>query len=269
MLAPMKQILLCSALFAVPLSAMAEVPAQIVTATVLPGWRTDTGTHMAALQLRLAPGWKTYWRAPGEAGIPPQFDWSGSQNLKDVQLRWPRPQVFETSGMQTIGYHDELILPFEVRVDDTGAPVQIALQVDLGVCREVCVPASVTVSADLPVTGASDPAIRQALADQPGSGASVGLAALRCDVTPIEDGLRVTARMLLPPMGHAETVVLESQQPGIWVSQAATARMGDELVATVDMLSGQGQTFLLERDRVLVTILAGTQAVQAQGCPSG
>ena len=224
---------------------------------------------MAALQLTLAPGWKTYWRAPGDAGIPPVFDWAGSQNLSGVQLHWPRPSVFETSGMQTIGYHDALILPFEVAVADPAAPVQVALQVDLGVCLDVCVPASLTVTAQLPPKGAHDPAIQQALDDQPDPAASAGLSAVSCEVMPIDDGLRVTARMAMPRLGDLETVVLESGQSGVWVSEAATVRSGDQLIATVDMVAAQGEPFVLERDRVIVTILAGNQAVQTLGCPAG
>jgi len=76
------------------LAAMFAVPANQGTAqsflslddvakvTVLPGWRTATGNHMAAIRIELAEGWTTYWRSAGESGIPPRFDWSGSGNLK-------------------------------------------------------------------------------------------------------------------------------------------------------------------------------------------
>src|SRR6056297_1113481 len=92
-------------LAAAPASAHAEaaMPADVVRAEVLPGWTTGAGTRMAALRLTLAPGWKTYWRAPGDAGIPPAFDWSGSRNLKGVAFHWPAPDVFQSYGIRTIG----------------------------------------------------------------------------------------------------------------------------------------------------------------------
>ena len=273
MLCCMKQVFLSAALCALAGTALGEVPSDLVTATVLPGWQMEGGNHMAALELVLAPGWKTYWRAPGDAGIPPVFDWAGSRNIADVRLHWPRPDVFETSGMQTIGYHDRLVLPFEVFATTAGEPVHVALQVDLGVCSDICVPASITVSADLqgvlPPGGARHAAIKQALADQPGHAGSAGMTSLACDVTPIDDGLRVTARLTMPPIGAVETVVLESQQSGVWVSEALTVRRGDQLVATVDMVNGQNGPFLFERDRVRVTVLAGPTAVEVQGCPAG
>jgi DsbC/DsbD-like thiol-disulfide interchange protein len=65
-------------------TAQAESPADMVQIRILPGWSRDDGSHMAALHLILAPGWKTYWRAPGDAGIPPMMDLEGSDNLSDI-----------------------------------------------------------------------------------------------------------------------------------------------------------------------------------------
>jgi hypothetical protein len=67
--------------------------------------------HVAGLEIVLEPGWHTYWRVPGAAGIPPRFDWSGSTNLGDARIEWPHPQVFEVFGFRTIGYHDRVVLP--------------------------------------------------------------------------------------------------------------------------------------------------------------
>ncbi len=69
---------------------------------------------MAAFEITLEEGWKTYWRSPGDAGIPPRFDWENSHNLDGVALHWPRPAVFESFGTQTIGYSEKLILPVEL-----------------------------------------------------------------------------------------------------------------------------------------------------------
>ena len=69
--------------------AISDYLDEVVSASVLTGWRMENGHHMAALRITLAPGWKTYWRAPGEAGIPPRFDWTGSDNLSAVTVHWP------------------------------------------------------------------------------------------------------------------------------------------------------------------------------------
>lgn len=128
----MKPILTVAALCLSAWSASAEAFTEDTAKVgLLPGWRTGDGVHMAALSVRLAPGWKTYWRAPGEAGIPPSFDFAGSQNVQGVVFHWPTPEVFSTNGMTSVGYSDQLVLPIEVRPRDAGAPALLRAEVDM------------------------------------------------------------------------------------------------------------------------------------------
>ena len=84
-------------------AAAQSVPDNVVRAELRPGWTTPDGTRIAALHLVLAPGWKTYWRSPGDAGIPPEFDWKGSRNLGSVTFRCPRQEIYERNGCSTLG----------------------------------------------------------------------------------------------------------------------------------------------------------------------
>lgn len=248
--------------------ANALTPEDVVQAALLTGWQTDSGTHMAALQLRMAPDWKTYWRAPGDAGIPPVFDWSGSENLAGVRLHWPRPSVFHLNGMQSIGYHNMLVLPVEVTPADPTRPVRLNLRVDMGVCEDICVPASASLAADLVAPGAPDPAIRAALADQPERAAAAGVGAVSCAIAPIADGLRVTARMALPPVGADETVVFEAGRDGVWIAESVEQRQGGELLAWTEMVPPEGAPFALDRSRVVLTVIGEDRAVEIRGCPA-
>ncbi|TKA98239.1 hypothetical protein FAZ78_02045, partial [Cereibacter changlensis] len=155
--------LLVALSLALPIPAAATTQDEILRAAVLPGWRSDSGTHIAALRLTLAPGWKTYWRSPGDAGIPPLFDWAGSENVRSVRFHWPRPHVFDLNGMQSIGYKGELVLPLEVTAIDASQPIRLRANVELGVCRDICVPAALTLDAALPMQGAADAVIDAAL----------------------------------------------------------------------------------------------------------
>jgi DsbC/DsbD-like thiol-disulfide interchange protein len=250
------------------LSGPAAAQGDLVWGSLRPGWETADGGRMAAIHLQLAPGWKTYWRAPGEAGIPPVFDWSGSDNLAGATVHWPRPEVFELNGMTTIGYGQELVLPVAFRAQEAGKPMRIEAAIELGVCREVCVPAVLHLSGDLGAAGGPDPLIRAALAAQPESGAAAGLSGIACGVEPIRDGLRIEARMQLPPTGGAETVVFEAG-PGIWVGEAQARREGGLLVAAADMVGPDGRPFALDRSSVTVTVLGRDRAVEIKGCPGG
>ena len=120
--------------------ASAQMTAEIVEATLLEGWRTEDGSHMTALSLTLAPGWKTYWRAPGDAGIPPYFDWSGSENLGAGRLHWAVPEVYFINGMRSIGYETAVMIPMEIEPKAATEPIRIASDVTLGVCEEICIP---------------------------------------------------------------------------------------------------------------------------------
>lgn len=249
--------------------AGAESPraADMVRAELLPGWRQGPDRHMAGLRLRLAEQWKTYWRSPGEAGVPPVFDFAGSENLAAVEVLWPAPRIFELNGLRTIGYAREVVLPLAVTPRDPGRDVVLRGQMEIGVCRDICLPISLSVEAELPAAAtAPDLAIRAAVAAVPrripGSG-------LRCRVAPISDGLRVTAEADLPPQGGAEMVVMETPDPQVWVSESQVRRDGRRLAATADLVPPGGAPFALDRSRLRVTVLGATGVVEMQGCLAG
>lgn len=261
-------LVLCLSLPCLPSLAQSTDRVENLDAALLPGWQTETGSHMAALQLDLAPGWKTYWRIPGEAGLPPLFNWSGSENVKSVRIHWPSPEVFETNGLQSVGYHDSVTLPLEVTARDPSKPLRLSAQIDLGICRDICLPASLHLSTDLISPGGPDTAISAALALRPDTAKEAGLGAINCTVEPIADGLRITAVMLLPKQGTPETVVFEPSQPDIWVARATTRRDAGQLIAVTEMVAPTGAPFALERSKLTLTVLAKGKSVEIRGCPA-
>jgi DsbC/DsbD-like thiol-disulfide interchange protein len=98
-------------------------------------------TLSAGVELRLTPGWKTYWRYPGDSGLPPRFDFSGSRNVKSVTVRWPAPQRLTDESGTTIGYKHDVVFPLEIVPDDPSKPTTLRLKLDYAVCEKICVPA--------------------------------------------------------------------------------------------------------------------------------
>lgn len=98
------------------------------------------GTIRAALDIDLAPGWTTYWRNPGAAGIPPSLTTAGSDNLAGLTMDFPAPVALDEGGVAAIGYDRPVTFPLTIRQKETGKPTTLSLQVFLGVCREICVP---------------------------------------------------------------------------------------------------------------------------------
>lgn len=156
------------------------------------------------LQFILKPGWKVYWRSPGAAGFPPHLDWTGSVNLKRAEMAWPAPQRFSVLGLDTLGYHDDVVFPLAVYLVKPGAPLDLKLKVDYLTCSEICVPYTASLALQLPAGGAA-PTRFTHLIDRfenqvPRDGKAVGLEIERAIITGSRDkpALEVTAHAREP-----------------------------------------------------------------------
>ena len=241
-----------------------------VSVEVLPGWRTADGTHMTAISIELGDGWKTYWRAPGDAGIPPRISWAGSENVDGAAMHWPVPEIFESAGMQTIGYHGSVVIPMELRTPDAGADATLRGTLEIGVCDDICVPVSVPFDLVLPGDARRrSPEIAAALIDRPLTGAEAGAGPVTCQIAPTDDGLRLTASVQIPAGRGEEIVVMETADPEIWVSGAATSRDGNRLTASADLVHLAGAPMSIDRSGLRFTILSDGTAVDLRGCAAG
>jgi DsbC/DsbD-like thiol-disulfide interchange protein len=107
-------------------------------------------TLVAGVQLRMDPGWKTYWRNPGDAGVPPAFDWSGSKNLKEARVLYPAPRRLAEANGTAIGYDDDVIFPIKITPEHEGEPVEIKLAFEYGLCKDLCIPNDVKLELTIP-----------------------------------------------------------------------------------------------------------------------
>jgi DsbC/DsbD-like thiol-disulfide interchange protein len=103
-------------------------------------------SYLAGVEIALDEGWKTYWRMPGDAGVPPNFDWSGSSNVAAVTVLYPAPKRMSEPAADTVGYKHAVLFPVEVVPKDASQPVRLALALEFGVCREICIPAEARLS---------------------------------------------------------------------------------------------------------------------------
>ncbi|MEM6482378.1 MAG: protein-disulfide reductase DsbD domain-containing protein [Pseudomonadota bacterium] len=241
-----------------------------IDARLLTGWRATDGSHIAALQIDLAPGWNTYWRAPGDAGIPPFFDWYASENLQAVDVEWPSPTALKQGRHTTIGYEGQVILPLRIRPDTPGRPIQLAGEIELGICRDICVPVRLDVSQALsPASTRPDPAIVAALANRPYTASEAGVGNVACRLSPVSGGLKLTAEITMKPLAGSELVVVESSNPYLWIAPATTRRVNDTLFAETVVQHVDGIGFALQRSNLRLTVLGQGIAVDVQGCRAG
>lgn len=123
----------------------------------------------AGLEIKLLPGWKTYWRYPGDSGVPPVFDFAASDNVKAVTVLYPAPTKFDDgAGGTSIGYTGAIVFPLHVTAQDAAKPVTLKLSLKYAVCEKLCVPAQAEVALALDDTaGGQDAAIAAAEARVP------------------------------------------------------------------------------------------------------
>lgn len=106
--------------------------------------KTGAQALRAGIEIRLRPGWKTYWRYPGDSGVPPRFDFTGSENLKQAEVLFQAPHLFVDETGASLGYKDTIIFPVVVTPRQAGKPVHLHVKADYAVCEKLCVPAEGT-----------------------------------------------------------------------------------------------------------------------------
>ncbi len=153
------------------------VHARLVSAVAGAG---TLATIPAGLEVRLDGDWKTYWRAPGDAGLPPTLTWDGSDNLRDATLAYPRPERLTLLNLQTFGYKHDVVFPIDLASNTVGQPLDLKLKLDLLVCAELCVPKQLALALTIPAgPAAADPEaqlIAKARAGVPADATVAGMA---------------------------------------------------------------------------------------------
>jgi DsbC/DsbD-like thiol-disulfide interchange protein len=106
---------------------------------------------LGGIGFQLQPGWKTYWRTPGDSGVPPRFDFSKSENIEAITVLWPAPTKFDDgAGGHSLGYHNQIVLPLRIVAKNADKPVTLRAEINYAVCEKLCIP--VEASAELSFT---------------------------------------------------------------------------------------------------------------------
>ena len=229
----------------------------------------DSGRLRLGLQFKLEPGWKIYWRSPGDAGFPPSLDWGASGNLDTAEMRWPVPHRFSLFGLETFGYGDEVVLPIEAALRDPGAPVSLRAELRYLICEEICIPHDGSLTLELPA-GPERGSRHAFLIDRfaslvPGDGSAVGLglresALLRGGEMP---SLRVVATSAAP---FDKPDVLVEGPPGFSFGKPEVALSDDGRTATFAVAAARGPRAegVLEGKRLTLTVTDGKRGLETE-----
>jgi DsbC/DsbD-like thiol-disulfide interchange protein len=220
----------------------------------------DGDRQLAGIEIALDQGFKTYWRTPGESGLPPRFDWSGSENVSSAEILWPAPTRHEDAGGIAYVYARQVVLPVRVTPADPGKPVRLALSVDYGVCKDICIPAhadlTATLSADGPHRAALDKALAQVPRPQPlGAKAPLSIAILESANPQGKPGILVTVRA---PDGTRPTLFAEG--PENWYLSTSLPDDANRFTVTVEEKPKDAAGSVPVR----LTLVSGEQAIETE-----
>ena len=223
---------------------------------VLSGGR-EPGGYLAGIELALDPGFKTYWRNPGESGLPPRFDWSGSENVADVEILWPAPARYEDLGGISYGYSHGVVLPLLIKAEDSAKPARLSLTLDYGICKDICIPAHAEMRETLTGEGADRASLKKAMAavprrqalDAPGDLSVVS-------VEPKAQGGAEFAVTVRAPEGAQATLFAEG--PENWFLSSSYPAEGNRFTVVVEERPKEAAGPVLLR----LTLVAGDRAVE-------
>lgn len=252
----------CALIFPAAVQAQAPRVAEIIQTQMRPGWKTSSDTHIAGLHLRLAHDWMTYWRHPGESGLVPQLDWSGSHNVAQARILWPEPRLYLKAGFASIGYSNEVLLPIEITPAKPGQPVKLDAVLSVGVCNDICIPVDLEVKMDINGAGRPDQAIAKAMASRPRAARSAGLQAVECTITPEKKGVRLSASLQIPNSGTEEFMLIE--MPGARMRALPSQRAGDTLTGHT-LIRTDGAT-AVDRSSIRFSVVSERGTLSHQGC---
>jgi DsbC/DsbD-like thiol-disulfide interchange protein len=235
---------------------------------LLAGGSDESGRALlAGIAFELDPGFKTYWRTPGESGLPPAFDWSGSENLASAEVLWPAPGRFDDQGGVAYGYKDRVLLPLRIVAADPSRPVRMRLKLDYGVCKDICIPASARLGLRLGTeAGAHRRLVEEALARVPkrqpvGAVGNLSVLAVEPSNSAGKAAMEVVVRA--PP---AATLFVEA--PEGWYLAAGPLQ---PLASRQDDASGRFVLEILERPRehvgpldLRLTLVAGDRGIETR-----
>ena len=234
---------------------------------LLKGWQAEDGSYQVALEFKLNDGWKTYWRTPGPAGLPPIFSWEGSDNVGEVRFDWPTPEIINQSGMITLGYHNTFVLPIRIMPESEG-PVRMAMTLNFGVCSDICVPAQAVFLARL--NGSADDGvelIEAALLKGPQTRETSGLESIGCTVEPSGNGFEITANLGFAEAIEAPMTVIEYGSQEIWIDFTESQTNGTAISANAPMKYYGSGEMDMDMSALTVSVFGADRAVEIQGCP--
>lgn len=244
---------------------------RLISATTAVG---DLETIPLGIEVRLDDGWKTYWRSPGDAGIPPHVEWGNSDNLAAAAFQWPAPVRFNYYDLETLGYEKQVVFPVNARLSRVGEAVSLRATVDLLICDDVCIPHTFNAALDLPAGTAKPSEFANMIAryqnQVPGDGSRAGLTFEGADVSGssakplIRTAFRADTPFRTPDLlveGSGDVVFSKPEFEFLESGRVVLASV------TAEDIFGEGAPVDLESDPLIFTLIDGARSIETSATP--
>ena len=233
---------------------------------ILEGWKKSDGSIVYGLKISLKDGWKTYWHTPGPMGLKPQFDFEGSLNIGSLNVLWPSPKLFGSSGFESIGYESEVILPIIIQSKIDTDPINLKIKGIIGICYDVCVPIEFETQSGLKTVSRDiNTDLLAALANLPLSPSDLGKNNARCNIIYGPTGFKIEADIpYLEKSGSYIFFSIKDFRDALSIEQPKQFTPGK-------IISASGEWFdtpnvKISSDLITITQLDEGQVIEQNGC---
>ncbi len=117
---------------------------------ISPFVQNNSKEFIVGLEYQMKPGWKTYWKSPGDGGFAQKISWENSSNVENVSILWPTPVEFEILGLTSLGYQNDVIFPLEIEIKDVSLNTSLNLHISYLICKEICIPGDARMFLEIP-----------------------------------------------------------------------------------------------------------------------
>ncbi len=250
-------------------NAKIENEKEIVSVNFLSGNKVSDMTIFGAIQFKLSPGWKTYWKSPGPLGVKPLIDWSKSSNIQDIEFFWPTPKIFHQYDTKVIGYENIVTIPIKITKKIRAKTTFLNVYLEFGVCSDICLIKTAYVhsliSDTLPHKKTS--LITKAFEKLPSKITDQAFSKSKCSIEKKNGDLTVIYSLVLQKKPNSKpAMVLEYTFSDQHFENQTSEVEGKNLIIRASLNNIYKEEGIIERDRLIAILILENKGFEIVGC---
>ncbi len=242
---------------------------EIVHLKLISGWEMKDKKLQAAIQFKLSPGWKTYWKSPGPFGVRPSIDWSKSDNIKNIEFLWPTPKIFYQYNATVIGYENTVTIPITITKKSINKSSFLNLDIQFGVCSDICLIKTAEINSPLsfPNPNKNKSLISEAFKRLPSKITDQSFSVSSCSIDKIDDQVTIVYAIILSKKPKSKpAMILDYKFSSNYFENQTIEINKQELIVRAYMNKIHKEEGVIERDRLSAILLLENKGFEITGC---